>query len=169
LTPPSVEQIARGLGAVQWAGRWQEIRVGGRRVILDSSHNPEGAQVLENNLHRLVAATGRTPVIVTGVLGEFRARALLDVVCRYGREVHLLPPHIERASTHEQLENFAPPEHRAKLRRATLDAVFPDSQTCAVGTADDVVVVTGSIYLLGEVLTRLEPARGAGEARLQDF
>jgi dihydrofolate synthase/folylpolyglutamate synthase len=32
-----------------------------------------------------------------------------------------------------------------------------------------VLVLTGSIYLLGEVLARLEPERGAGEGRLQDF
>jgi dihydrofolate synthase/folylpolyglutamate synthase len=31
------------------------------------------------------------------------------------------------------------------------------------------VIVTGSIYLLGEVLARIEPERGAGEGRLQDF
>ncbi len=161
--------VARGLGAVQWPGRWQETTLGGRRLILDASHNPEGAQVLENNLHKLVAATGRAPVIVAGVLGEFRARALLDVVCRYGREVHLLPPHIERASTHEQLESYAPPEHRAKLRRATLEQVFPDAYSCALGNPGDTVVVTGSIYLLGEILARIEPGRGAGEARLQDF
>jgi dihydrofolate synthase / folylpolyglutamate synthase len=167
--PPSDEHIARGLAAVQWPGRWQETTLGGRRLILDASHNPEGAQVLENNLHKLVAATGRAPIIVTGVLGEFRARALLDVVCRYGREVHLLPPHIERASTHEQLEGYAPPEHRAKLRRATLEKVFPDAHTCALGAPGDTVVVTGSIYLLGEILARIEPGRGTGEARLQDF
>jgi dihydrofolate synthase/folylpolyglutamate synthase len=29
--------------------------------------------------------------------------------------------------------------------------------------------VTGSIYLIGEVLACLEPQRGAGEGRLQDF
>jgi dihydrofolate synthase / folylpolyglutamate synthase len=167
--PPDEANIARGLAAASWPGRWQETTLGGRRLILDASHNPEGAQVLENNLHKLVAATGRAPIIVTGVLGEFRARALLDVVCRYGREVHLLPPHIERASTHEQLESYAPPEHRAKLHRATLEQVFPDACTCALGGPDDTIVVTGSIYLLGEILARIEPGRGAGEARLQDF
>jgi dihydrofolate synthase/folylpolyglutamate synthase len=31
------------------------------------------------------------------------------------------------------------------------------------------VVVTGSIYLIGEVFERIEPGRGAGEGRLQDF
>ena len=48
----------------------------GRAVTLRLA--AEGAQVLENNLHKLVALTGRKPVIITGILGEFRARALLD-------------------------------------------------------------------------------------------
>lgn len=161
--------IARGLRQVDWPGRWQRTRIGGRPLILDASHNPEGAQVLENNLHKLVAATGRKPVIVTGVLGEFRARALLDVVCRYAKEVHLVPPHQERACTHEQLETFVPEEYRALLRRAGLEQVFPDAHTCAVGGPDDTVVVTGSIYLLGEVLARIGPDLGPGEGRLQDF
>jgi hypothetical protein len=89
---------------VTWPGRWQRTEIGGRPLILDASHNPEGAQVLENNLHKLVAATGRKPVIITGILGGFRARALLDVICRYAKEVYLVPPHMDRASTYEELE-----------------------------------------------------------------
>ncbi len=161
--------IARGLRQVIWPGRWQRTEIGGRPLILDASHNPEGAQVLENNLHKLVAATGRKPVIITGILGEFRARALLDVVCRYAKEVYLVPPHMERASTYEELEAVVPPESRALLRRATLEQIFPDARTCTVGGKDDTIVVTGSVYLLGELLTRIEPARGSGEAKLQDF
>ncbi len=161
--------IARGLRKVTWPGRWQRTEIGGRPLILDASHNPEGAQVLENNLHKLVAATGRKPVIITGALGEFRARALLDVVCRYAREVYLVPPHMERASTYEELEAVVPPESRALLRRATLEQIFPDARTCTVGGKDDTIVVTGSIYLLGELLVRIEPTRGSGEGQLQDF
>ena len=161
--------MARGLRQVTWPGRWQRTEIGGRPLILDASHNPEGAQVLENNLHKLVAATGRKPVIITGILGEFRARALLDVVCRYAKEVYLVPPHMERASTYEQLEAVVPPESRGLLRRATLEQIFPDAGTCTVGEKDDTIVVTGSVYLLGELLTRIEPARGSGEGRLQDF
>ena len=120
-------------------------------------------------MRQLVAATGRKPVVVTGVLGESRARALLDVLCRYAKEIHLVPPRMARACTHEQLEALVPAASRSLLRRAKLEQVFPDAHTCAVGQPDDTVVVTGSIYLLGEVLTRIEPDRGRGEARLQDF
>jgi dihydrofolate synthase/folylpolyglutamate synthase len=166
LTP---ETITHGLGQVNWPGRWQHTTLGGRMLILDASHNPEGAAVLEHNLQRLVTATGRQPVIVAGALGEFRARALLDVVCRYAKEVHLVSPHQARASSFEEMLALVPAEKRARVHRGTLESIFPDAHTCAVGARDDVVVVTGSIYLLGEVLERIEPGRGAGEGKLQDF
>ena len=165
----SDDVVARGLRQVSWPGRWQRTTIGGRPLILDASHNPEGAEALGVNLRQLVAATGRKPVVVTGVLGESRARALLDVLCRYAKEIHLVPPRMARACTHEQLEALVPVASRSLLRRAKLEQVFPDAHTCAVGQPDDTVVVTGSIYLLGEVLTRIEPDRGRGEARLQDF
>ena len=161
--------VARGLQQVAWAGRWQRTTIGGRPLILDASHNPEGAAVLDENLRQLVAETGRKPVVVVGVLGELRARALLAVLGRYAREIHLVPPRMERACTHEELERFTPPTVRHLLRRGNLEQIFPDAQMCALGEPADTIVVTGSIYLLGEVLTRIEPDRGVGEARLQDF
>jgi dihydrofolate synthase/folylpolyglutamate synthase len=50
-----------------------------------------------------------------------------------------------------------------------VEELFPSPERCAAGEPADVLVVTGSIYLLGEVMARLEPQRGLGEGRLQDF
>ncbi len=161
--------VARGLQHASWPGRWQRVDVGGRRVILDASHNPEGAQVLDANLTRLVAETGRKPVIVTGVLGEYRARALLEVIGRHAREIHFVIPHQARACTYDQLDHLVPAGFAGRSWHTTLAAVFPRADHCAIGEADDTVVVTGSIYLIGEVFERIEPGRGAGEGRLQDF
>jgi dihydrofolate synthase / folylpolyglutamate synthase len=69
--------VAIGLQAVTWPGRWELTQLGGRSLILDASHNPEGAAALEAQLAALVRATGRKPVVVTGVLGVARARPLL--------------------------------------------------------------------------------------------
>ena len=161
--------IVRGLAHVTWPGRWQRLRVGDRAVILDASHNPEGAMVLEQSLQRLVAETGRKPVIVAGALGEFRARALLEVVLKYARELHLVTPQQTRATPAESMLAMVPPIYRPFVHTSSLDRIFPDAKTCTLGGPDETVVVTGSIYLLGEVLERLEPARGAGEGKLQDF
>jgi dihydrofolate synthase/folylpolyglutamate synthase len=165
--------IEVGLASVSWPGRWQRTRLAdGRLLVLDASHNPEGAEVLDGLLARLVAETGRRPVAITGVLGTARARPLLAALARHAREIHLVRPQQARASTFEELEALVPVAFAAGgggLSRGTVEELFPRLGVCTAGGPDDVLVVTGSIYLLGEVLARLEPERGAGEGRLQDF
>ena len=161
--------VARGLKSARWPGRWQRTSIGGRPLILDASHNPEGAGVLEAQLRALVAETGRKPVVVTGVLGAARARPLLETISRYAAEIHLVMPQQSRASGFEELEALIPKTFAGRVTRATVAGVFPDAKTCTAGGLDDTVVVTGSIYLLGEVMARIEPQRGAIENRLQDF
>lgn len=161
--------IARGLKQVDWPGRWQRVRLGGRLAILDASHNPEGAEVLDLNLLRLQAETGRAPVVITGVLGAARAGPLLEKIARHAREIHLVVPQQARACTHAELEALIPATFTGRVVRATVPALFPAADTCTAGGPDDVIVVTGSIYLLGEIMARIQPARGAGEGRLQDF
>lgn len=163
------EVIASGLRHVDWPGRWQRVRVGGRLTILDASHNPEGAQVLDANLRRLGVETGRAPVVITGVLGAARARPLLETIARHAREIHFCVPQQARACTHAELEALLPADFKGGVVRATVEQLFPTSDRCTAGGPDDVVVVTGSIYLLGEIMARLEPQRGSGEGRLQDF
>ncbi len=161
--------IARGLRHVDWPGRWQRVNVGGRLTILDASHNPEGAQVLDNNLAHLVAETGQAPVVITGVLGAERAGPLLAVIARHAKEIHLAVPNQARACSHAELEALIPKDFKGRVVRATVEGLFPTANSCTAGGPGDVVVVTGSIYLLGEVMVRLEPRRGPGEGKLQDF
>lgn len=161
--------VTRGLQTVNWPGRWQRMTCDGRNLILDSSHNPEGAETLDENLRRLVAQEGRKPIIVTGALGEMRARALLTVVGRHAREIHLITPNQARATPFDEMRALVPEEARHLVRRAEIGSAFPADRRCTVGQPGDTIVITGSIYLLGEVLERVEPGRGAGEGRLQDF
>jgi len=166
LTP---ERIAAGLAHVDWPGRWQRLHVGGRLLILDSSHNPEGASVLDANLAALVSETGRAPVVIAGVLGAARARPLLDVISRHARALHLVVPDQPRACSLDELMGLVPAAFRAHVIRDTVARLFPEVGICTAGGADDVIVVTGSIYLIGEVLARLNPQARAPEPRLQDF
>ncbi len=148
--------IARGLAHVDWPGRWQRVTIGGRLAILDASHNPEGAQVLESNLAHLAAETGRAPIVITGVLGVARARPLIAVIARHAAEIHFVVPQQPRACSHAELEALLPAGYRGRVVRATVAGLFPANDRCTAGGPDDVVVVTGSIYLLGEVLARLQ-------------
>ncbi len=166
ITPAIIDQ---GLRQVDWPGRWQRLHLGGRAVILDASHNPEGAAVLAANLAQLARETGRRPVVITGSLGIARARPLVETVARFAAEIHFVVPQQARACSHADLEALVPADFSGKVRRATVEGLFPTAGICTAGGPEDVLVVTGSIYLVGEIMTRLEPQRGPGEGRLQDF
>jgi dihydrofolate synthase / folylpolyglutamate synthase len=152
--------IRAGLAAVDWPGRWQRTRAGGRLVILDSSHNPEGAAVLSSNLAQLVAETGQRPLVITGILGTVRARPLLAAIAEHAAEIVLVPPDQPRACSVEELRALIPAAFTGPVRGGRVAALFPEPGRCTAGAPDGVVVVTGSLYLLGEVLTRFRPGDG---------
>ncbi len=164
----NADGIAQALRQVDWPARWQEFVVGRRRVILDTSHNSEGAEVLEANLARLRAA-GRAPIVVGGVLGLSRAKALVPVFCRHAREIHFVAPAQSRACRFEELQALVEPSFGGRVCRSSVDQLFPAPDVCNLGEPGDTIVVAGSVYLAGEVLARIEPMRGPNEARLQDF
>ena len=148
--------VERGLQTVNWSGRWQRTRVGGRLTILDASHNAEGATVLAANLVALQQEIGRAPVVVVGVLGVERAAPLLQVVAAHAKEIYLVVPAQARASSQAELEALIPAGFGGRVIHSPITKLFPGGDRCTAGGPDDVVVVTGSIYLLGEVMSRLE-------------
>lgn len=149
---------------VDWAGRWQRLELDGRTVILDASHNPEGIAELEKNLTRLTADAGRAPIIVAGTLGEDRARSLMAVAGRHARKLYLVAPKQDRATPTAFLKSCLDRD----AVEADLDRLFPGPGRCAVGEPGDTIVLTGSIYLIGEVLERIQGADSAEGSGLQD-
>lgn len=149
------DAIATGLANVAWPGRWDVRQVSGRTLILDASHNPEGAATLDANLAQLRLETGRQPIVVFGVLGVERARPLLDVICRHARALYLIEPRDVRAVPVERLQSLVPREFSGAVVADRVSRLFAGGR-CDAGEAGDVVVVTGSIYSLGEVMAHLE-------------
>ncbi len=161
--------IAHALQHVDWPGRWQEIPNGDRRLVLEAAHNADGAAALSDSLARLAREDGKAPVIVVGVLGATRARPLLEVIARHAAEIHLVVPRQSRACSHEELISLLPPGVTVPVRRSSIAELFPVGEGCRAGDPASTIVVTGSLYLVGEVLARVESDRGSLENHLQDF
>jgi dihydrofolate synthase/folylpolyglutamate synthase len=153
-------QTTQALQSVAWAGRWQTVELDGRTLILDASHNPEGVLALEQNLSALPSE----PIIITGTLGKDRARSLMPVVARYASELYLVAPKQDRATPTAFLKSC--------LNRDAVEtdivALFPSMGRCAVGEPGDTIVLTGSIYLIGEVLERIQGTTTNEGSGLQD-
>jgi dihydrofolate synthase/folylpolyglutamate synthase len=165
----SPADITAALAEVDWPARWQRFPFSdNRQLILDASHNAEGARTLDENLARLRAETGRAPIVLVGALGEYRAEPLLAVIARHAREIILLEPAQSRATPFATLEKFIPASFAGSIQHGHVAELFPAPGICTLGAPGDPVVVTGSIYLLGEILERFAHATPAGEGILQD-
>jgi len=164
----SGEHIKEGLKEVNWAGRWEKHTLHDRSIILDATHNPEGALHLRRNLENLVAERGLKPVILTGTLGLARARSLMPVVAEFARELILLEPAQPRACSVEELKALIPADFRGEVRPGRVRDLFPAPGQCLAGQPEECLVATGSIYLIGEIMESLYHHAPVGEASLQD-
>lgn len=140
------------LQTIDWPGRWQHLQLSDRHLILDATHNPEGADALQQNLRALKSP----PIIIAGTLGEDRARSLMQTITPHARELILVEPDQPRATPTATLRKFLPPDFQTTVREDAVASLFPKPHTCAAGKPGDTILVTGSIYLIGEVLARIQ-------------
>ena len=154
---------------IDWAGRWQTIPLADRTLILDASHNPEGALALQENLGRLIEHTGKKPLIVAGALGEDRGRSLIHAVTPYARELYLVEPQQPRATASSFLESCLPKDRDFPVTHRQLVDIIPAPNTCTLGNPGDTIVITGSLYLIGEALERLSSESPEELGSLQDL
>ncbi len=163
------KKASASLSHVDWPGRWETVDLNeGERIILDATHNEEGARMLELNLQRLIKESGCKPIIVAGSLGEDRAKVLMEAVCKYADEVYLLHPNQPRALTFEQLRACVPRSYTGEIHDSNVSDLFQFQKLKIDLKEGQPLVVTGSIYLIGEVSDLLKSTPVANQQSLQD-
>jgi len=89
-------------------------------------------------------------------------------VARFAHEIHLVVPRQKRACSYEELEGLLGSRFAGKVHHSSVAALF-GSEKPRVLDPSRTVVVTGSIYLAGEVMAELGQNAGLAEPHLQDF
>ncbi|MCH6256576.1 bifunctional folylpolyglutamate synthase/dihydrofolate synthase [Puniceicoccaceae bacterium K14] len=163
------EIVGKSLAKVNWPGRWQEFALASRKGIFDVSHNSEGAYWLEKDMAKLADAEG-APDVVMGVMGGYRAEALMPVVARYARSITFVVPAQSRACSFEEMESFIPESFKGEVRRSSVSEIFPRKGVCSLDVPErGPLLITGSIYLIGEVWEHFFEESPVGGGALQDF
>lgn len=143
------------LNSIRWPGRWQVLRLCDKTLILDASHNQESAEMLRQNLENLIQENQMKPTIIVGTTSEIRAQSIVPVAAAHARKLHLVTPEHENAIPSRFLETYLPEENTPPFSHNKVETIFPAPEVCAVGEPGETIVVTGSLYLVGEVLKRL--------------
>jgi len=145
-----VSAIVDGLTNVTWPGRLEHRRLdGGREVILDAAHNPAGAAALASYLRSL---GGPKPALVFGAMKDKDVDSMLAVLLPAIGRVVVTRPSNPRAADPEELASRV----RAIDPALPVDVVpAPRAAIDAASKASPLVVVAGSIFLLGDVMQEL--------------
>ncbi|MBO7521956.1 MAG: bifunctional folylpolyglutamate synthase/dihydrofolate synthase [Opitutales bacterium] len=151
-----------------WAARWQKIPLkNNSTLILDCSHNSEGAAELGKNLDCLIAKNGGAkPAVACGILGRERAAALLEAIAPRAKKIFFLEPNEDRALTFGELKECLPRGVEVETQNSTVCGLFPEKYSTSAVGANETIVCTGSCYLAGEVLSRISESPRDG---LQDI
>jgi dihydrofolate synthase/folylpolyglutamate synthase len=156
--PVPEDVLRRGLETVRWPGRL-EVMSERPLVILDGAHNPEGVCALAGELLEL--RRGRKIRLLFATMADKEWQLMLGTLAKLADEMIF---------TRVAMERSADPELLAKnIPISVPNRVIQDSQTALAAVLDsaqpdDIVVVAGSLYLLGEVRPLLAKASARADA-----
>jgi dihydrofolate synthase/folylpolyglutamate synthase len=148
------DAIDRGMRATKWPGRLERIQAADGPYLLDGAHNPDGAAALAKYLtpwprdlaHKApFSFYGYEPLaLVFGTLADKAWPEMLDA---------LAPCTPHRVYVSPQGRAATPPAELAARHPGLLAASAEEARTLARGLLgpEGLVVVCGSIYLVGEV------------------
>jgi len=155
----SQDAIREGLANVVWHGRFQAIR---DNIILDGAHNEAAARRLALTWHEVFGET--YPVIILGVLKDKDMAAICRALIPLASAFVVMPVHSQRTSTPEDLYaiirsiNAGIPCSIAEDLPQALEIANP---------AENRILITGSLFLVGQALSHFDPAAPKPRITLQ--
>src|SRR5438477_2758018 len=151
--------IENGIRNTRWPGRFQVIpaRDSGPDFVLDVAHNPAGTWAL---LAALLQHFPRRPFFfIFGAMGDKAIGAVAEVLFALGVRVIATHADSPRAAAPEQIQEAASRTGAEILCETSVKPALARAQQLARGAQHAVVVITGSIYIVGEALRELGIAR----------
>ena len=152
-----------GLAAVHWPGRLQWIKAqhGRPSILLDAAHNLEGMVTLASYLTDRPSAS---PVLLFGTTRGKPLQALLEQLAHFTDRIVICRPPVEKGLDVEEVAAVARPLF--KQVRTAPDPSAALEQACALADEGRYVLVTGSLYLVGNILGVLECVSTPGQVSL---
>ncbi len=153
------ETIAQGIRQTHWPGRFQVVPSTGDNpeYVLDVAHNPAGAWALRSTLSTAYGdlENGRDITMVFGVMRDKAIREITEILFPIARHVIVTHANNPRSASPDEIRQAA-----ARVA-ADMDIAEAENVASALNRARNVagpgglVVVTGSIYVVGEAMRTL--------------
>src|SRR5882724_2807914 len=140
------DAIARGLGRAVWPGRLELLR-GRPDLLLDGAHNPAGCASLRAYLRDHHA--GRRVALVFASMKDKPAETMLAMLAPLAASLLVTSLPLERCESAPVLLRMARAHHPNPDEAESVREALPIARRAA--GPDGLVVICGSLYLIGEV------------------
>ena len=141
-----LDLFIEGIKDTYWPGRFQIIQ-GEPLIVLDGAHNLDGIRSLKETIIRLFP--DRNIINVSGILRDKEYKKMVETIAPVLSKVITTTPNNSRALSSDELKI-----RYDKYIRDVISIESPvDAFTYAMSHAkkDDIVLVSGSLYLVGEI------------------
>ncbi len=152
VTPKQIEQ---GIRETHWPGRFQVLPPSAaahqREMVLDVAHNPAGAWALRSALSENFA--GRELTFVFAALRDKAIQEITEILFPIAERVVVTQVGNPRAATTQELLQAASRTGTLLFAEETVPAAL--DRACEISKPEGLIVVTGSIFLVGEAMSAL--------------
>ena len=157
ITPHAIRE---GLRRAVWPGRLEEI-LDHPLVLLDGAHNPAAAREVADFIRDHLA--GRRRRLVYASMRDKAIGEISEILFPLADEIYLTHPDLARAATPEEI--LAATRTRPPRVIIESDPARALEEACCASSPEDVVLVLGSLFLVGAV----KKALAEGTLRLEEF
>jgi dihydrofolate synthase/folylpolyglutamate synthase len=142
----SDDSIARGVATTVWPGRIEKIQ-SHPDIYLDGAHNPSAARELAHFVEE--SLKGKRIFLLYGALRDKAVDEVAGLLFPLAAEVVLTAPSTSRAISASQLEEIA--AHYANKCTTIADAEEAIEYALSKASPEDLIFITGSLYLVGQL------------------
>jgi dihydrofolate synthase/folylpolyglutamate synthase len=148
--PISAEDVAQGIRSTQWPARFQVIPAvdGFPEVVLDVAHNPAGAWALRSALSTFYE--DRPLTVIFGAMRDKAIGEIADILFPLADRVIATRAKNPRAASPAEIAELGAHAQTEILQADSVQAALERARTLAGSRG--VIVITGSIYIVGEAL-----------------
>jgi dihydrofolate synthase/folylpolyglutamate synthase len=144
----SPQALKQGLANVYWPGRFQRID---ERIVLDGAHNPAAIKCVVETWKESIGP--QRPTVIFGGLLDKDLQGMVSTLSRLAARFLIVPIRSQRAASPAYIESFVP-KHLSTVQCASAEQALELAYRF-----DEQILVTGSLFLVGETLAVLDSAQ----------
>jgi len=150
----SAGNVEQGIRETRWPGRLQSVVVDGQEYLFDVAHNPAGAWALRSAISECFE--GRPLTFVFGAMRDKAISEMAEILFPLADSVIATPANNPRSASGDEIHAAAGRVAVAlDLAGSVAKALTHARERALAAGKNGLVVVTGSIYIVGEAMREL--------------